>query len=54
MSLERKLGFLDVFCIASGAMWVDMKDIGVDVLISAPQKGWSSSPCASMPWSPST
>ena len=31
-------------CIASGAIWVDMEDTGVDVLISAPQKGWSSSP----------
>ena len=32
-------------CIASGAMWVDMVQTGVDVLISAPQKGWSGSPC---------
>ena len=32
-------------CIASGALWVDMKATGVDVLISAPQKGWSGSPC---------
>jgi len=31
-------------CIASGAIWVDMADTGVDVLISAPQKGWSASP----------
>lgn len=31
-------------CIASGAMWVDMRDLGVDVLISAPQKGWSGTP----------
>ena len=31
-------------CIASGAMWVDMADLGVDVLISAPQKGWSGTP----------
>lgn len=35
-------------CIASGAIWVDMADTGVDVLISAPQKGWSSSPCCAM------
>ena len=35
-------------CIASGAMWVDMQASGVDVLISAPQKGWSSSPCCAM------
>jgi aspartate aminotransferase-like enzyme len=33
-------------CIASGCIWVDMKATGVDVLISAPQKGWSSTPCA--------
>ncbi|WP_210402827.1 metal ABC transporter permease, partial [Leucobacter sp. OAMSW11] len=30
------------------AMWVDMEKTGVDVLISAPQKGWSSSPCCAM------
>ncbi|HVO91045.1 MAG TPA: aminotransferase class V-fold PLP-dependent enzyme [Casimicrobiaceae bacterium] len=35
-------------CVASGAMWVDMQAIGVDVLISAPQKGWSSSPCCAL------
>ena len=34
--------------IASGAMWVDMEATGVDVLISAPQKGWSSTPCAAL------
>lgn len=33
-------------CVASGASWVDMKAIGVDVLVSAPQKGWSGTPCA--------
>ena len=33
-------------CIASGCVWVDMQATGVDVLISAPQKGWSSSPSA--------
>ncbi len=33
-------------CIASGAAWVDMKALGVDVLVSAPQKGWSASPSA--------
>lgn len=41
-------GLLVLDCIASGAIWVDMKDIGVDVLISAPQKGWSASPCAGL------
>ena len=35
-------------CVASGAMWVDMQKTGVDVLISAPQKGWSSTPCCAM------
>lgn len=35
-------------CVASGAVWVDMQASGVDVLISAPQKGWSSSPCCAM------
>ena len=35
-------------CVASGAVWVDMQATGVDVLISAPQKGWSSSPCCAM------
>ncbi|MEG0554998.1 MAG: aminotransferase class V-fold PLP-dependent enzyme [Comamonas sp.] len=35
-------------CVASGAMWVNMESTGVDVLISAPQKGWSSSPCCAM------
>ena len=35
-------------CIASGAVWVDMESTGVDVLISAPQKGWSASPSAGL------
>ena len=35
-------------CIASGCAWVDMPTTGVDVLISAPQKGWSASPCAGL------
>ena len=41
-------GLLVLDCIASGAMWVDMKSTGIDVLISAPQKGWSGSPCCAM------
>ena len=41
-------GLFVLDCIASGAMWVDMKSTGVDILISAPQKGWSSSPCCAM------
>jgi aspartate aminotransferase-like enzyme len=41
-------GLFVLDCIASGAMWVDMQANGVDLLISAPQKGWSSSPCCAM------
>ena len=41
-------GLFALDCIASGAMWVDMAATGVDVLVSAPQKGWSSSPCCAM------
>lgn len=45
----RDVGALFVLdCIASGCAWVDMKATGVDVLISAPQKGWSASPCAGL------
>ena len=39
-------GLLVLDCIASGTIWVDMQSVGVDILISAPQKGWSGSPCA--------
>ena len=35
-------------CIASGCAWVDMSSLGVDALISAPQKGWSASPSAGL------
>ena len=38
-------GLFVLDCIASGTIWVDMEATGVDVLISAPQKGWSGSPC---------
>jgi aspartate aminotransferase-like enzyme len=41
-------GIFVLDCIASGAMWIDMKQCHVDVLISAPQKGWSSTPCCAM------
>lgn len=41
-------GLFVLDCIASGAMWVNMADTGVDILISAPQKGWSASPCAAL------
>ena len=39
-------GLLVLDCIASGAMWLDMTEVGADVLLSAPQKGWSGSPGA--------
>ncbi len=38
-------GMFVLDCIASGTIWVDMAAIGVDILVSAPQKGWSGSPC---------
>jgi len=41
-------GLFVLDCIASGTLWVDMKATGVDVLVSAPQKGWSGSPCAGL------
>jgi len=41
-------GLFVLDCIASGCIWVDMAATGVDVLISAPQKGWSASPCAGL------
>lgn len=41
-------GMFVLDCIASGTVWVDMKATGVDILISAPQKGWSSSPCCAL------
>ncbi|NND05396.1 MAG: alanine--glyoxylate aminotransferase family protein [Saprospiraceae bacterium] len=41
-------GLFVLDCIASGTIWVDMKALGVDVLISAPQKGWSGSPCCAL------
>jgi len=41
-------GLLVLDCIASGTLWVDMQASGVDILISAPQKGWSASPCCAL------
>ena len=41
-------GLFVLDCVASGAIWVDMAATGVDVLVSAPQKGWSSTPCAGL------
>lgn len=41
-------GMFVLDCIASGAIWVDMQAVGVDILISAPQKGWSGPACAGL------
>ena len=41
-------GLFVLDCVASGCMWVDMEAIGVDVIVTAPQKGWSGSPCCAM------
>ncbi len=41
-------GLFVLDCIASGTIWVDMAATGVDVLVSAPQKGWSGSPCCAL------
>ncbi len=41
-------GLLVIDCIASGCIWLDMQALGIDVLISAPQKGWSGSPCCGL------
>jgi len=41
-------GLFVLDCVASGAMWVDMEASGIDILITAPQKGWSGSPCSGL------
>ncbi|GEJ59232.1 aminotransferase class V-fold PLP-dependent enzyme [Anaeromyxobacter diazotrophicus] len=41
-------GLFVLDCVASGALWVDMAATGVDVLVTAPQKGWSGSPCCAL------
>ncbi|MCH4563963.1 aminotransferase class V-fold PLP-dependent enzyme [Halomonas sp. EGI 63088] len=47
-AIHEQGGLLVLDCIASGTLWVDMADLGVDVLVSAPQKGWSASPCCGL------
>jgi len=47
-AVHRHDGLFVLDAIASGSMWVDMKERGVDVLISAPQKGWTAQPCAAL------
>jgi len=41
-------GLFVLDCIASGTVWADMKDLGADVVISAPQKGWTGPCCAAL------
>ena len=41
-------GLFVLDCIASGTLWIDMQATGIDVLVSAPQKGWSGSPCCAL------
>ena len=47
-AVQEAGGLFVLDCVASGCVWVDMEKLGVDVLISAPQKGWSASPCAGL------
>ena len=45
----RETGGLFVLdCVASGCVWVDMRELSLDIVISAPQKGWSAQPCAGL------
>ena len=48
LAVRAEGGLFVLDCIASGAAWIDMTDIGVDVLVSAPQKGWSGTPCCGL------
>jgi aspartate aminotransferase-like enzyme len=41
-------GMFVLDCVASGALWVDMADIGIDIMVTAPQKGWSGPPCGAL------
>lgn len=48
-SAVHQVGGLFVLdCIASGTVWVDMQELGLDAVISAPQKGWSGPACAAL------
>ncbi len=47
-AVHRAGGLFVLDCVASGCVWIDMAALGVDVLISAPQKGWSAQPCAGL------
>ena len=41
-------GLFVVDAIAAGTLWVDMAALGIDIVVTAPQKGWSGSPCAGL------
>jgi len=41
-------GLFVLDCVASGALWLDMQALGIDLLLTAPQKVWSSTPCAAL------
>lgn len=47
-AMHENGGLFVLDCIASGTVWADMKDLGVDVVISAPQKGWTGPACAAL------
>ena len=47
-AVHRAGGLFVLDCVASGCVWIDMAALGVDVLVSAPQKGWSAQPCAGL------
>ncbi len=47
-AVHARGGMLVLDCVASGAIWTDMRALGVDVLVTAPQKGWSGPPCCAM------
>jgi aspartate aminotransferase-like enzyme len=47
-AVHEEGGLFVLDCIASGTLWVDMQKLGVDVLVSAPQKGWSGTPCCGL------
>jgi alanine-glyoxylate transaminase/serine-glyoxylate transaminase/serine-pyruvate transaminase len=47
-TMKEHGGLTVLDCIASGTVWVDMKELGIDVVISAPQKGWTGPACAAL------
>jgi aspartate aminotransferase-like enzyme len=46
--MHKVSGLFVLDCIASGAVWVNMKELGVNVIISARQKGWTGPSCAAL------